>query len=66
MSPNESTSPVLPYEAIGEKHFLFDLVYNPEKSLFLTYGERQGAKIKNGYEMLVLQAEHAWKIWNKN
>jgi shikimate dehydrogenase len=66
MSPNVSTCPDLPYEALEGKHFLFDLVYNPEKSLFLTYGEQQGARIKNGYEMLVLQAEHAWKIWNKN
>jgi shikimate dehydrogenase len=43
---------------------LFDLVYNPEKTLFLQKGEERGASIANGYEMLVLQAEESWRIWN--
>lgn len=58
--------PLIPYEAVTTKHFLFDLIYNPEKTLFLTYGQSRGAKISNGYEMLTLQAEQSWNIWNKN
>jgi shikimate dehydrogenase len=55
----------LPFEAITPKHFLFDLVYNPPKTLFLKKGEENGATIQNGYEMLVCQAEESWKIWNQ-
>jgi len=43
---------------------LFDLVYNPTETMFLKKGSQQNAKTKNGFEMLVLQAEAAWKIWN--
>ena len=53
----------MPYEAITDEHLLYDLIYNPEKTLFLEKGEKQGAAIKNGYEMLVLQAEKSWEIW---
>ena len=63
MSPNVDACPPIPYEAINEDHLLYDLIYNPEKTLFLKKGEEQGAAIKNGYEMLVLQAEKAWEIW---
>ena len=63
MSPNVDACPPIPYEAINEEHLLYDLIYNPEKTLFLKKGEEQGATIKNGYEMLVLQAEKAWEIW---
>ncbi|HVT84523.1 MAG TPA: shikimate dehydrogenase [Chitinophagaceae bacterium] len=56
--------PLLPYDALSSKHFLFDLIYNPEKTLFLKKGEERGAVIKNGYEMLVIQAEESWRIWN--
>lgn len=64
MYPNVETCPPLDYSMIGEKHLLFDAVYNPEKTLFLEKGEANGALIKNGLEMLHLQAEEAWKIWN--
>ncbi len=56
----------LPFEAITPKHFLFDLIYNPPKTLFLRKGEERGATIQNGYEMLVCQAEESWKIWNRS
>lgn len=55
----------IPYNAIGEKHLLYDLVYNPVKTQFLLQGEAQGATIKNGLEMLINQAEAAYKIWNQ-
>lgn len=62
--PNVAEKPQLSYENITEKHILFDLVYNPEKTAFLTEGEVRGAKILNGLKMLQLQAEKAWEIWN--
>jgi shikimate dehydrogenase len=65
MYPNVVEGPQIPYHALGPKHYLFDLLYNPEKTLFLQKGEEQGASIKNGYEMLVLQAEESWRIWNE-
>ncbi len=55
----------IPYECINSKHFLYDLVYNPQKSLFLRRGESQGARILNGLSMLEVQAEAAWDIWNQ-
>ena len=58
-------APPIPYHALDPRHYLFDLLYNPEKTLFLQKGEEQGAAIKNGYEMLVLQAEESWRIWNE-
>lgn len=64
MFPNTVEAPPLPYSSITRDHFLFDLIYNPEKTLFLQKGEKQGSQIQNGYEMLVLQAEENWKIWN--
>jgi shikimate dehydrogenase len=64
MYPKIDDCPPLPYEAIGPLHYLFDLVYNPEKTLFLKKGEGQGAVIENGYEMLIGQAEESWRIWN--
>ncbi len=63
-SPNESVCPQIPYSFINEKHYLFDLVYKPEKTLFLKNGEDNGAQIKNGFDMLIIQAEASWKIWN--
>jgi shikimate dehydrogenase len=62
-SPNVNEYPPIPYEAITSDHLLYDLIYNPEKTEFLKRGEEQGAAIKNGYEMLVLQAEKSWEIW---
>lgn len=61
--PKSSEMPDFPIEFLNENHFVYDLVYNPEKSLFLTEAEKQGAQIKNGREMLELQAEKAWQIW---
>lgn len=66
MYPKIEECPDIPYSALTDKHFLYDLVYNPEKTLFLKKGELQGSSIKNGYEMLVLQAEKAWDIWNQH
>lgn len=56
--------PLIPYSGITREHYLFDLVYNPEKTMFLKKGDEQGATIKNGADMLVIQAEENWKIWN--
>ena len=64
MSPNENEMPTIPYDFLSEKHLLYDLIYSPEKTLFLTQGEGKGCTIKNGFEMLVIQAEENWKIWN--
>lgn len=63
MAPNVNECPPIPYEAITDKHLLYDLIYNPENTLFLQQGRQQGAVTKNGYEMLVLQAEKSWEIW---
>ena len=65
MHPNVHTCPDLPYKAISKEHLLFDLVYNPAKTRFLSLGEEQGATAVNGYDMLVYQAEGSWVIWNK-
>jgi shikimate dehydrogenase len=64
-SPNSDTFPPIPYEYITPSHLVFDLVYNPEKTVFLKQAEAQGATIVNGYEMLIFQAEKAWKLWHK-
>ena len=64
MYPAVLQAPDIPYEAINDHHLLYDLVYNPTKTLFLKKGEEKGARIKNGLEMLELQAEENWKIWN--
>jgi shikimate dehydrogenase len=64
MFPEVNIAPEIPYEALTEKHLLFDLVYNPEETLFLKKGKESGALVKNGLEMLYLQAAAAWKIWN--
>lgn len=62
--PKVDAAPAIPYEYLSEKNYLYDLVYNPAKTLFLQKGAEQGALIKNGYEMLVGQAELSWEIWN--
>ena len=64
-SPNIKDFPLLPYQFFTEKHIAFDLIYNPEETQFLKKAKKKGAITKNGYEMLVFQAEKAWKIWNK-
>lgn len=64
-SPNTKEFPPIPYNFFTEKHIAFDLIYNPEETQFLKKAKKKGAITKNGYEMLVFQAEKAWKIWNK-
>lgn len=64
MYPNIETYPDLNYQSLSAKHYAIDLIYNPEKTLFLTYCESQGAGILNGHQMLISQAEHSWDIWN--
>ncbi len=64
MYPEVSDCPPLPYEALTARHYLFDLIYNPARTLFLQKGEERGAVVENGYEMLLLQAEESWRIWN--
>jgi shikimate dehydrogenase len=63
MTPKVDEYPPIPYDDITSDHLLFDLIYNPEKTLFLQKGEEKGATIKNGHEMLILQAEKSWEIW---
>jgi shikimate dehydrogenase len=65
MYPNMERCPELPYEAMTAQHLVFDLIYNPETTLFMKRASENGAVVKNGLEMLHLQAEEAWKIWNK-
>jgi len=62
--PNITDKAAIPYTHISEKHLLFDLIYNPEKTAFLSHGQQQGATIINGLPMLEYQAEKAWEIWN--
>lgn len=64
-SPNVENSPNIPYQFLTENHLLFDLIYNPKITAFLSKGKEKGATIKNGYEMLEFQAEESWRIWNK-
>jgi shikimate dehydrogenase len=65
MYPQIDQYPDIPYEFITSKHLLYDLIYNPAKTSFLQKGETRGAIIKNGEEMLVLQAEESWRIWSE-
>lgn len=64
MSPNEDTYPIIPYHLLTSRHYLYDLVYKPAKTVFLQKGEEQGAIIQNGADMLIIQAEASWRIWN--
>ena len=61
--PNIEKCPNIPYNLLSEKHILFDLVYNPERTLFMKKGMEMGATTINGYQMLVNQAEESWRIW---
>lgn len=62
--PDVELAPEIPYQALTKDHFLFDLVYNPSETRFLALGKEQGAKIANGADMLMHQAEASWKLWN--
>lgn len=61
--PNVNEMPTIPMGAIGSSHRAFDLIYNPEETLFLKEMRERGAKTKNGLEMLQAQAEESWKLW---
>ena len=64
MHPDVDKAPDIPYQFIGTEHYLFDLVYNPPMTKFLSEGKKRGAEIENGADMLVIQAEASWDIWN--
>jgi shikimate dehydrogenase len=64
MSPNTESMPPIDYENLGPDHYVYDLIYNPARTLFLQKAEMRGATIKNGLEMLHVQAEKSWMIWN--
>lgn len=62
--PNVEAAPAIPYQWLTDQHLAYDLVYNPEETEFLKRAKAKGAAIKNGFEMLQLQAERSWFIWN--
>jgi shikimate dehydrogenase len=64
-APNVHECPPIPYAHLTPAHYLFDLIYNPSETLFLQKGHEAGAPTKNGFEMLCIQAEEAWEIWNR-
>lgn len=66
MYPNDNIAPSIPYQFISANHYLYDLVYKPAETLFLKNGKERGAAAENGYEMLLLQAEESWRIWNND
>lgn len=63
--PHSDACPDIPYQLLTADHLLYDLVYNPEETLFLKKGKAQGTVTKNGREMLEIQAAAAWEIWNR-
>ncbi len=65
MYPNIDNFPPIPYEYLTPNHLLYDLLYNPERTTFMKKGEEYGAEVKNGLEMLLLQAFIGWQIWNE-
>ena len=65
MYPKVNECPDIPYQFLTPKHLCYDLLYNPEETLFMKKAAMQGAVTKNGLEMLLLQAFAAWNIWNK-
>lgn len=64
MYPNMDQAPSIPYEALTAKHHLYDLIYNPAETLFMKKGLTKGATVQNGLNMLHIQAEESWRIWN--
>jgi shikimate dehydrogenase len=64
MFPNVNEAPPIAYDAITEQHHLYDLVYNPIETLFMKNGLSKGATVQNGLDMLHIQAEESWAIWN--
>ena len=65
MLPNEGECPDLPYHLLDQNFLVYDLIYKPAETLLLKKAKEQGALVKNGFEMLLLQAEENWLIWNK-
>lgn len=65
MYPNTEECPNLPYEAMDSQHLLYDLIYNPDTTLFMKKGMERGAVVKNGLEMLLLQAYASWEFWHE-
>lgn len=65
MYPHSNECPQLPYDALNDKNILYDLIYNPDETLFMKRGAERGAQVKNGLEMLLLQAFASWEIWNQ-
>lgn len=65
MYPHTEEAPAIPYDLLSPRHLLYDLVYNPEETLFLREGRRRGCKCKNGLEMLHLQALASWRFWHE-
>jgi shikimate dehydrogenase len=66
MFPYLNEYPPIPIEALSSQNYVFDLIYNPEKTLLLRIAQERGASIKNGWSMLQYQAEKAWEIWNEH
>lgn len=64
MYPNIEQYPAIPYQYLTSQHYLFDCVYNPAETIFLKKGKEQEAITKNGEDMLVIQADESWRIWN--
>ena len=66
MYPHADECPNLPYDAMDNHTLLYDLIYNPDETLFLKKGKAKGATVKNGLEMLLLQAFASWNFWNSD
>lgn len=64
MAPDTGRCPDIPFDQIGQGHCFYDLIYNPGRTLWMAEGENRGARAKNGLDMLELQAEKSWEIWN--
>lgn len=64
MYPNTESAPPLDYSQVTDRHYLYDLVYNPSETRFLTLGKAKGATVENGHDMLIIQALESWRIWN--
>lgn len=65
MEPDIESFPDIPYQLLSNQHYLYDLVYNPAETQFMARGKERGTRVKNGLEMLHLQAERSWEIWNE-
>ncbi|MEM7372667.1 MAG: shikimate dehydrogenase [Bacteroidota bacterium] len=65
MYPNTDHAPTLPYAKLEQRHFVYDLIYNPAETKLMTLAKAQGVSVCNGLQMLILQAERSWEIWNE-